>query len=304
MGGLINGDKSELKYEPNAWIKIITCTNEETYYAVNINILKWFDFFRSLISDVTLTDFFEDKPIILCIENSQLSYITVQNFNYMYECVKKFMTNKFFCEKIDIVEDQVNYILLLNHFATPKEINMLMQYIDFLPQTYLQIVNFPFIHWDAFFSSYCKKIVIKSIILNKPHLQNIKDICKFYDILYITSTCENVDISSTYVVYSCENRSFYNVYLSKHDNIYYYFCIDPYTANIPYIRYTYLFPYLKISNVKKIYFDNKIPLSLYCNPDKGVDILKQQMENSKEFSIKIVKFLTSKYLLFDIKNIT
>lgn len=212
----------------NSWIKV-----DEKYCSVSTKVLEWLEFFRNLLTDITIVEYYDNKPVILSIKTTDLEFVSIELFKYMHEsiridiCTLETFTNSY--NNCDSNINQTNYILLLNHFTTIPETKRLMEDIDMLPNTYLDLINYSFIRWQSFFPPRCGEMIIKNIIENKiTDIQYIQDICKFYDIPM--DTCHNLtpimNRLNSCAIYDTENKSFYSIYCIESIN--HYFLINKY----------------------------------------------------------------------------
>ena len=202
--------------EPDAWIKIYD--NDTTkYYPVSTNVLNWFEFFRSLSEDIKLTEFYDNKPIILDVETTELNFFTYATFDFLYRILKSEIYYE--CFTIRLIDDikythniVINYILLINHIATIDEIQTLMAFINIPSSIYLELMNFPYIKWENYFPDIteCKKSVIE--LISEQDIEDtdyIKEICIFYDIK--NAFMEEDPKWQENLMYSIENNTFYKV---------------------------------------------------------------------------------------------
>lgn len=174
---------------PNAWVKF-----GDKYFPVSQHVLNFLDFFTNIPIDLTLI-IHEDKPVIFVYdreENIELEsinigktqddgYLTVDNFKFLYEVIYKYLVFGKFGTPPENILDQVNFILIINYFASKKETVEILDIDSINLNAWLRLMAYKYLCPKLFFGEEnCKKIFRKIFDTKKTTYDIIVQALKFY----------------------------------------------------------------------------------------------------------------------------
>lgn len=98
----------------DAWIKL-----DEKYICVKTHLLKAINFFDNLLTDILNFDMYDKKPIIMCVDKTQLPFITKRNLKILENYLWYMIVELTDCVQTTItVKQHEKYILFINYLCT------------------------------------------------------------------------------------------------------------------------------------------------------------------------------------------